>query len=62
MIRLKYEMIKTTSMELREMHRDYHNSKLKKPKEPLPIQCKINLLREVRRLEKTLNRLNKIES
>ncbi|KKM96775.1 hypothetical protein LCGC14_1174720 [marine sediment metagenome] len=46
-------------IERRAMFKAYNSSRLNKPKEPLPIMCKINLLREVMRLEKVLNRLNK---
>lgn len=48
-------------IERRKQFKDFNKSKLKKPKEKLPLECKIVLLKEVKRLTKVLKRLNRNE-
>ncbi len=45
-------------LERKAMFRDYHSSIFKKPKEALPLECKRELLKDVRLLERILKRLN----
>lgn len=45
-------------IERKEMFKAYNNSKLKKPKEALPLECRRVLLEENKRLERILKRLN----
>lgn len=45
----------------KEIIRGLMESKLKEPNKPLPIQCKIALVREVSRLERVLMRYNRVD-
>lgn len=45
----------------KQIVRKCNESTIEKPKESLPKECKIVLLKEVKRLTKILNRLNRVD-
>ncbi|MBA7533100.1 hypothetical protein ES705_25335 [subsurface metagenome] len=45
----------------KQIIKKYNDSTLKKEKAKLPIECKVVLLKEVKRLNKILKRLNRVD-